>query len=118
VRLETHFRDALAGLLLVGPSEIDPQQPLNTLGLSSLATMELKNAVEESFAVALPVTSFLQGASVAQLASEIVRELSAPPPLPGSEEVSRLLWQLQRLSDDEVKTLLAGDDVQARSVLA
>ena len=107
-RLEAHLRDTLARLLQIDASEVDRQRPLNTFGLSSLRTLELKNAVEESLAVALPVTSFLQGASLAQLASDVLRELSAPPSVSEGEDMSRLLWQLQQLSDDQVKTLLAG----------
>jgi acyl carrier protein len=116
--LEAHFRDTLARLLQVDASEIDRQQPLNTFGLSSLRTVELKHAVEESLSVVLPVTSFLQGASLAQLASEVLHELSGPPSLPEGEDVARLLWRLQQLTDDQVKRLLTGDEVWARGVLS
>jgi acyl-CoA synthetase (AMP-forming)/AMP-acid ligase II/acyl carrier protein len=116
--LEAHFRDALARLLRVDPSEIDPQRPLNTFGLSSLRTVELKNTLEESLSLALPVTSFLQAGSLAQLASEVHRELSWPPSRPEGEDVARLLRQLQQLSDDQVKRLLTAGEVCARGVLS
>src|SRR5262249_54305039 len=116
--LEAHFRDTIARLLQVDPSEIDRQQPLNTFGLSSLRTVELKNAREEGLSVALPVQRFLQGVSVAQLASEVLHELSGPPSRPEGEDVARLLWQLRQLSDEQVKRLLTGEEVEARGVLS
>jgi acyl-CoA synthetase (AMP-forming)/AMP-acid ligase II/acyl carrier protein len=117
-QLQAHFRNLLARVLEVDASAIDTEQPINTFGLSSLATVELKNAIEEDFGVALPVTRFLQGANLVQLASDVVRALTAPVPGAGAGDVAALVWQLQRLSDDQVKVLLAGDDVSARSALS
>src|SRR5262249_48731575 len=76
--LETHFRDQLARVLRLAPSAVDPHQPLNTLGLSSLHALELKNALEVGLRVALPVSSFFGGASIVQLASQVLAELPAP----------------------------------------
>jgi hypothetical protein len=53
---------------------------LSTLGLTSLNVLELKNALEGSLRVALPVSSFFEGASLSQLASRLLAELSAPYP--------------------------------------
>jgi acyl carrier protein len=107
----------LAHLLEVDPSEIDRQRPLNTFGLSSLRTVELKNTLEESLGLVLPVTSFLQGVSLAELASEVLRELSGPPSIPEGDDVAMLLRQLQQLSDDQVRCLLTGGEVSARGAL-
>lgn len=117
-QLQTHFRILIGRVLKVDASEVDTRQPINTFGLNSLATLELKNAIEESFEVALPVTKFLQGASIVDLAAEVVRGISRPLPGVEADDVATLLWQLQRLSDDQVKVLLAGDDVSARSALS
>jgi acyl carrier protein len=50
-------------VLRLDPAAIDPHQPVNTLGQDSLTTLELKNALEASLGVSLPVTRFLKGAS-------------------------------------------------------
>jgi acyl carrier protein len=102
--LETHFRGQLGRVLRLDPAAVDPHQPVNTLGLDSLTTLELKNALAESLGVYLPVTRFLRGASLATLASQVLTELSQQAPVP--QGMSSLLRQVQQLSDDQVKALL------------
>ncbi len=116
-RVIGYVRGAVARMLGEDTSRVDPDRPLNTFGLSSLATLELKNAVEENLGVTLPLTHLLQGASLSQLAAEIDRELSTPEAPSERLDLTTLLGQLQRLSDDEVKTLLASDDASVRSIL-
>src|SRR5207248_1022375 len=65
--LEHYIRDELARLLRLDPAAVDLHQPVSTFGLDSLATVELKNALERSLGVTLPVSSFLHGASIAEL---------------------------------------------------
>jgi acyl-CoA synthetase (AMP-forming)/AMP-acid ligase II len=74
--LETHFRGQIARVLRLDPAAIDPHQPVNTLGLDSLTTLELKNTLWESLGVYLAVTRFLRGASISMLASQVLTELS------------------------------------------
>jgi acyl-CoA synthetase (AMP-forming)/AMP-acid ligase II/acyl carrier protein len=106
--LETHFRGQFARVLRLDPDAINPHQPVSTLGLDSLSTLELKNALGESLGVHLSVTRFLRGASISALASQVLTELSQPPaPIPQS--MSNLLQQVQQLSDDQVKALLDAD---------
>jgi acyl-CoA synthetase (AMP-forming)/AMP-acid ligase II/acyl carrier protein len=108
--LESHFRGQLARVLRLDPDAINPHQPVSTLGLDSLTTLELKNALGESLGVHLSVTRFLRGASIAALASQVLTELSQPAaPIPQS--MSSLLQQVQQLSDDQVKALLDADQV-------
>jgi acyl carrier protein len=104
--LETHFRGQLARVLRLDPAAIDPHQPVNTLGLDSLTTLELKNALGESLGVSLPVTRFLRGASISTLASQVLTELSQRATAPIPPSMSSLLQQVQQLSDDQVKALL------------
>jgi acyl-CoA synthetase (AMP-forming)/AMP-acid ligase II/acyl carrier protein len=105
--LETHFRGELARVLHLDPDAIDPLQPVSTLGLDSLTTLELKNALGEGLGVSLPVTTFLRGASISALASQVSTELSRQASAPRS--MSDLLQQVQQLSDEEVKALLESD---------
>jgi acyl-CoA synthetase (AMP-forming)/AMP-acid ligase II/acyl carrier protein len=111
--LEGYLRGQLARVLRLEPSAVDPHQPLNTLGLDSLTTVELKNAVEESLGVTLPVSSFFQGASTAQLASQVLDELAAPAAAQAPQDVSKLLREIRQLSDDQVKVLVHTDKVTA-----
>ena len=46
---------------------IEPWRPLNTLGLDSLMGVELQNQIEEEVGLFVPIVTFLQGASVAEL---------------------------------------------------
>jgi acyl-CoA synthetase (AMP-forming)/AMP-acid ligase II/acyl carrier protein len=109
--LEMHFRDQLARVLRLDPAVIEPHHPMNTLGLDSLTTLELKNTLEESLGVSLSVTHFLQGATPSTLAAQVLTALSHPAPAFDSHLRSNLLRQVQRLSDDQVQALLSSDKV-------
>src|SRR5205823_10051905 len=102
--LESFFRDQFARRLGLDPAAVDPHNPVSAFGLDSLTTVELKNALEGSLGVALPVSRFLEGASMAELAAQVLRELSAPAA--SSRGVDELLHEIRRLSDDQVKELL------------
>jgi acyl-CoA synthetase (AMP-forming)/AMP-acid ligase II/acyl carrier protein len=109
--LETHFRDQVARVLSLDPATIDPHQPVNTLGLDSLTTLELKNALWESLGVSLPVTRILRGASISTMAAQVLTEISQHAPISLGQSMSSLLQQVQQLSDDQVKALLEADRV-------
>jgi acyl-CoA synthetase (AMP-forming)/AMP-acid ligase II/acyl carrier protein len=83
--VETYFRGQLARLLRLDPAAVDPDQPVTTLGLDSLMTLELKNALEGGLGVTLAVSDFLQGVSIARLASQVLEQLPAPAATPGPD---------------------------------
>jgi acyl carrier protein len=107
--LEAHFRDQVARVLRLDPAAIDPHQPVNTLGLDSLTTLELKNALEASLGVSLPVTRFLKGASICGLASQVLTELLLSPSALNPQHMNSLLQHVQQLSDGQVNDLLHTD---------
>jgi acyl-CoA synthetase (AMP-forming)/AMP-acid ligase II len=109
--VERYFRRQLARVLRVEASSIDMHQPVNTLGLDSLTTLELKNALGESLGMYFPVTQFLRGVSIATLASQVLKELAQQTSAPIAPSMSSLLKQVQQLSDDQVKALLDGNRV-------
>ena len=63
----------------IEPSQIDAQQPLNTLGLDSLMAIELKSNLEARLAVSLPMARFLEGPSVTSLADCAAELITAEP---------------------------------------
>jgi acyl-CoA synthetase (AMP-forming)/AMP-acid ligase II/acyl carrier protein len=109
--LEAHFRGEVARALRLGPAAVDPRQPVSTLGLDSLTTLQLKNALEASLGVSLPVTRLLNGVSIATLASQVLTELLLYAPAPVPQDMTGLLQQVQQLSDDQVQELLGAAKV-------
>ncbi len=127
--LETYLSELAAGKLGLAPANLDKQTPLNTLGVDSLITLELRMQVERDLGLVVPVTRLLEGPSVASLAEwlrEHLPEQAAGVPTT-HEAVSRqatpeatvhrqtdgapsggidLLTQVPELSDDAVDELL------------
>ena len=84
--LEGYLIGQLARVMQTEPERIDPRAPLNALGLDSLMVIELKNLLESDTGVVLPITRFLEGPSLVQLAALVLEGLgdapaaAAPPP--------------------------------------
>jgi amino acid adenylation domain-containing protein len=66
--LVEYFRAQLARVMELDAAKVDVEQPLNSLGLDSLMVIELKNVIESSLDVTLPMARFLEGPSLSQLA--------------------------------------------------
>ena len=73
--LEDYFRAQLARVMELDADKIDVSQPLNSLGLDSLMVIELKNVIESSLEVTLPMSRFLEGPSLSQLAGYALEAL-------------------------------------------
>ncbi len=59
---------------------INPDQPLSQLGMDSLMAVRIRNTVRGDFGVEPPVALLLQGASLADLASDLIRQLGVAGP--------------------------------------
>jgi acyl-CoA synthetase (AMP-forming)/AMP-acid ligase II/acyl carrier protein len=135
--LELDLRNQLAGVLEISPSQLNPQQPLNTLGLDSLKAVQIKNHIEANFGFVLPMEAFLEDINITQLATQILSWATSLSPTPSSKEHSnadvnpagrednqprrrviisneidqenpeQLLTQLDQLSEQEVDLLLS-----------
>jgi acyl transferase domain-containing protein/surfactin synthase thioesterase subunit/acyl carrier protein len=57
---------------------IDPDQPLNELGLDSLMSVNLSNSLEDEFGVPVSVRELIKGPTINQLVDGAFRELSVP----------------------------------------
>ncbi len=105
------LRRLIAERLGLQISEIDPDLPITQYGIDSLAAIELAHMAEVNLGLTLPMESFLDGRSIAQLASvALVAQTSGalPAPAPSGESPSvhplsygqKALWFLHRLVPD------------------
>jgi NAD(P)-dependent dehydrogenase (short-subunit alcohol dehydrogenase family)/acyl carrier protein len=104
--LETHICEHVARVLGTSASklsELDLQQPLNSLGMDSLMAVQLKNRIETALKVPVPITHFLQSSSVAQLAAQLLEQLVPMLSTPIAEQP---LVSIDQLSDEEVDAML------------
>ena len=106
------LRHAAARVLKLESATIRSTRALAALGLDSLAAIELHYAIERAFAVEMPLPELLSGASLDDLAAELLAALESPakpeelPPAPAVGEPFPLtpgqqaLWFLERLAPD------------------
>ena len=100
--IETRVRELVVAVLGLGPSQFDPDQPLTLLGVDSLLAMQLKTRIEHDLGIKVSVIDLLKGSSSAELAAELADRV-----VPMDDEVARLLAEVELLSPDAVKQLLA-----------
>jgi len=72
--LQTYFRDTVARIMGLPPLKLDMDQPLVSL-IDSLMSIELKNHLETDLKVTIPLVTFLDGSSTAQLAASLLDKL-------------------------------------------
>ncbi len=117
-----HLQGQAARVLGIDPARLDLDQPLDRLGLDSLMAIELKNSLERSLGVALPIVTFLEGPTLTQLSEMVVAGLAAPSvdlgtPLKASQARGgdhplgfnqESLWFLRQLVPDDVSFNVSG----------
>ncbi|WP_293088029.1 type I polyketide synthase [Moorena sp. SIO3H5] len=74
--LVAHLQSEIAQVLRIKHSQIDIQQPLNTMGVDSLMALELRNRVKSQLEVTLPVTKFIAGLTIADISQELNQQLA------------------------------------------
>ena len=100
-------------LSLPNSRRIDPQQPLQELGLDSLMAVELRNGLNRLLGCALPATLIFKYPTINALAAFLDRELvgtevSAGPALFGTDDSSRIEQKaIASLTPDQTLALLA-----------
>lgn len=77
--LALYLSDQIARVLGHTSLELDPHQQLNRLGIDSLMSVELKNRIGSDLDVVIPVTTFLQGITFAQLIVQVTAQIAAEP---------------------------------------
>ena len=83
--VENYLRERVAWVFRLPAAQLEVHQPLNNLGLESLMAVELRNQIEADLGVSISMMEFLDGPSVAQLATLLLKKLPAgaawtPPP--------------------------------------
>lgn len=100
-RLHAYLQVWVAQVLRLDPAHLDPQQPLNVLGLDSIMAIEVKHRIEQHLGVTISVTDLLMGMSVSQMANKLLEQLHA------GREMAELLAEIAALAPEERETLLA-----------
>ncbi|HEY3368666.1 MAG TPA: type I polyketide synthase [Symbiobacteriaceae bacterium] len=115
--LESLLQAEVARILRLAPARVDIHVPLNRQGLDSLTAMEVRNRLEAELKVAVPVTRFLTGADIAELAGELAGLIARAPAQAapvvaeqsasiGQGEARQILDRIDQISEDQVKELL------------
>ena len=92
-----------AKVLRLNIAQLDPQQPLNALGLDSMMASELKNRIDVCLNVNLAVVELLQGLSLAEIGLNLMPQLSC-------QHSDSELTAEENLSPDEVQRLISQAD--------
>ena len=108
-RLESYFRTEVGKALGLSESEIDIDQPLNTMGMDSLMGLGLKNEVERELGVALPIAHLLRGDSIRDLVRYLLVQSASevPTPIVRRSDPRATLAALDQLSNEQVDAMLA-----------
>jgi len=106
--------DQVARVLGAGDGQaIDPQQPLNELGMDSLMSVELRNRLTSAFALArsLPATLVFDHPTIEALARHLLGLLfgdDAPAPAPAAAApAADAVQAIDELSDEQIEALFA-----------
>lgn len=75
VLLESYLIEQEARVMAIAPDDINPEEPLTTLGLDSLKIFELKNRVEVDLEVEVSVADFFEGMSTRSLVTKILVQM-------------------------------------------
>ncbi len=78
--LIAHFQAQVAQAMRVAPDQIEPQQPLVSLGMDSLMAVELQHRLQTDLGVIMSAVDLLEGLTIAQLADQVIRCLTTPAP--------------------------------------
>jgi acyl carrier protein len=131
--VERHIQALIGRVMRMDVARIDPHQPLNNLGIDSMMATELKNSVALSLGVNLSVVDLLQGVSAAQLGQTCLAQLQARAQSErlaalaasgaavsaqeletltadiDTDDIERLLREIDQLSDDEIESVLSAE---------
>ncbi|HEY9850890.1 MAG TPA: condensation domain-containing protein [Leptolyngbyaceae cyanobacterium] len=77
--IAAYLQQKIARILGMAAAKINLEQPPISLGIDSLKMFELKNQIEADFNVTISIEALFESASIVDLASQIVEEMTSPP---------------------------------------
>ncbi|HEX2573275.1 MAG TPA: amino acid adenylation domain-containing protein [Polyangia bacterium] len=77
-----YLQERIAYALRVSPTEVSLDRAVTSLGIDSIAAIELTHDLEEHFGVVLGVTTFMQEARLSDVVEMILQALAAPRATP------------------------------------
>lgn len=75
--LEEYLTEQIAKVLGLAPSQLDVEQPLNTLGLDSLMLIQLVNRIKKDFALELSIEALFEDMSLIDLVRQLQTQLTS-----------------------------------------
>lgn len=66
----------VAQVLKMAPSQVNCNRPLSTFGLDSLMVFDLKHRLESDLGIVVSVVDFFQNASITQIATQVLEQLT------------------------------------------
>ncbi len=118
--LQTFLTEQVARVVGLSPSKVDPERPLNEMGLDSLMMMELKNRIERNAGISLATVELMRGPTIIRLAQKLLTQVAgqgsgaaapaavpeAAPGGPPKETAADLLAKIETLPEERVESLL------------
>ncbi|HEY9800293.1 MAG TPA: type I polyketide synthase [Leptolyngbyaceae cyanobacterium] len=124
-KLITYLQSTVAYVLGLNAGQMDNTQPLNSLGLDSLMTVELKNRLQADLGVDIPIAQFIEGITISDLVkiiqpqlqdSQVDNAIISQPDITSTElftsqkinltDSVRLLEQIEQLTDEQIDAWL------------
>ena len=119
--IEAVLKQQVARVLRQSASRIDAAKPFRNLGLDSLMGLELRNRLEAELSLSLPATIVWNYPTVTTLAAHLLAQFEPPPiqavaaqPEPPADDTEAILREIESLSPEEARRLLAADDGRGR----
>ena len=123
--IAAYLQQELARVLETEPEALDVDAPLTHVGLDSLMALEVKNRVETTHGIELPIVGLIEDPTITNLATQVAglltghtAEAAAGAADDAEEETTataEILETLDELSDQEVDALLGSTRGQADS---
>ena len=119
--IEAVLKQQVARVLRQSASRIDAAKPFRNLGLDFLMGLELRNRLEAELSLSLPATIVWNYPTVTTLAAHLLAQFEPPPiqavaaqPEPPADDTEAILREIESLSPEEARRLLAADDARGR----
>ena len=111
--LRDYLVTAAAAVLEIGPDAIDPDRPLQELGLDSMMAVELRGQIHSATGCDCPASLLFDYPTIGRLAAHLGKVMLDPLPSEASDGVD----DLDDLSEGQLAALLAGElDAVSRSI--